>query len=92
MTKAHRRTLERFAIGDKPLNRAVRAALAELDRCPHCEGTGRLWRFVDADVCTPLLARLYEISGVGAFWVAEIRDGAMLRAEIAWLNLALIAS
>lgn len=32
MTPSHRQTLSRYADGDLPLNRAIRAALAEIDR------------------------------------------------------------
>jgi hypothetical protein len=48
VTISQRRLLEKFAAGDKPLNRAIAAALYDLDRlhgeaeeagaCPECKG------------------------------------------------------
>ena len=47
MTPSQRETLEKFAGGDRPLNKAIAAALAELDRaetCRQCNGEGGHWR------------------------------------------------
>lgn len=43
MTLAQRALLGKFSAGDKPLNRAIKAALSDIDRmygCPTCKGSG----------------------------------------------------
>jgi hypothetical protein len=41
MTVAQRKLLEKFAAGDRPLNRAIRAALDEIDRLEARSEAGR---------------------------------------------------